>query len=163
MILVFAVVFLFLWGYRKQFPHGNRLKMILAVAGVGLLVSLLASYPSVYDFYWGRNPLDVWFSLPFYLDAEAGPVEFILNTGNVWYRIYLAGVQLQEMKFSVKYVGDGGYIFPSWQTDVDITASVLSQLFLIFTALNMTGIPLAALTYKLKIGKPWKKFISTIS
>ena len=160
MLLVFAVVFVFLWAYLKQFPHGHRLKMVLVVVGVGLLVSLLASYPPVYNFFSDarpRNPLYVWLSFPFHLDGEAGPSDTMLNIGKAWFRIYLVGVHLWEMEVNVRYTGEGGYIFPSWQMDVDITASVLFQLFLIFTALNMLGTPLAAAVAVIYMTTIWEK------
>ena len=162
MIVVFVLVSVFLWGYLKKFPNPNRLKMILAVTVFSILVSFLVSFVSVSGVYgvydtdnfkvvWARhNPVLGRFSLPFHLEVEWGWMEFMFNTGTVWFRIFFAGAQVLEMKFSYKSAGETGYVFPNGQINVNYTATLFYHLLLIFTALNMIGLPLAILTYNMR-------------
>lgn len=166
LILVFALVFVFLWGYLKFFPRPHKLKMILVVTVFIVLISCLVSFLTVYGVHGAydtgdlelvrarRNPVLARVSLPFYLEAEYGWMEAMINTGDVWFRIFFAKVQLLEMEFEYIRLGES-FIFPQRQINVNYTTTLFYQLFLILTALNMLGAPLAAFTYKLteKIAK----------
>ena len=150
MILVFALVFIFIWSYLKKFPNPNRLKIIFAVTVFSILASLLVSSLSVYGA-WYRNPVLESLSMPFFLDILWG-ISVGLWDGSVWFRIFLAGVQLSEAEFHYKTAGRGPmpYLYSGLQWDVDLTAIVLFQYVIVFTALNMVGVVLAVIAYKLK-------------
>ena len=142
----------------KKFPNSNRLKMIFVVTVFSILVSFLVSFVSMSSVYGvydtgtlelmraRHNAVLAKLSFPFYLETEWGWMETMLNTGTVWFRMFFANVELLEMEFG--YRGSKGYVFPHGQTDVNYTVPLFYQLVLMLTALNIIGVPLAAITYK---------------
>jgi len=85
----------------------------------------------------------------------------MFDTGPVWFRIHFAGVQLLEMPFGVKY-SETKYVYPPGHPTVDYTTTLFCQLVLIFTALNMIGVLLAAFTYKLTSREKLKSTIAPL-
>lgn len=169
MILVFCLVFAFLWGYLKKFPRSHKLKTISAVTVFSVLISFLISFLPVFGFYSAyMHTHKIWvathtstelslFSVPFHLEVEYVPL--IWPGMSLWpryhllfYRILFAGVQLLEMEFHAIPADGRLYIYTqvpeSWQPcDADYAAALFFPSSLIFTALNMIGLPLVILTY----------------
>lgn len=176
LILVFSFAFSFLWGYLKKFPHGNKLKMVLALTVLGILVSFLISFLTLYGFYGvydtdrielvrsRENPVLARLSLPFYCELASPGVRHLMALYDdfMWFRMYFADVQLWEMEFLAGYrtaLQEGRlYIYSPEQPNVNYTTPLFYQLLVIFTAFNMIGAPLAAFAYKLT-----EKFMKRIS
>ena len=130
---------MFLWGYLKKFPNPNRLKMIFAVAVFSVLFSLMVSFLSVSNAYCLQNsdgeqifgvvpnccnPVLAKLSLPFYLETKLGTSYYVITLDNVWFKIFFAGVQLWEITFGMTSRGEGSYIFPPGQINVNYTTTL---------------------------------------
>ena len=133
LILVFICVLVFLWSYQRIFPHPDRLKMILAIVAFSVLVLFLVSFVTVYGAYW-ISPVFGCLSIPFLLQLKH---YIIYPMQQMWFRgeVFFLGIKLLEIEhFSF----------------VDISASALLQLILIFTLFNTISAPLALISYMLK-------------
>ena len=163
MILVFIIVYAFLWGYNKKFPNSTKFKKITLVTALSILISIMISFSYVYGFFVLHSPL----SLPFYMRIpDFIIIDSMLGIGNVVYTIFFVGLKLLETNLGFRSLGmEGGYIFAGRDFDIDYGPTLFTHLFLIFTALNLIGFPLAVITYRYRgIWKGiWNKLSSKIT